>query len=129
MRRLRILVVDDDDIHWTRVLPLRERLASHYDVEIEYAPNGIVGQEKFLSGEPFSYVLVDVHMPELGGLEMLDALAARDPGRLRAAVVFVITTEAAASLRQRGRELGVDAWLVKPVRLQTLVDHFMGQAA
>jgi two-component system response regulator FixJ len=55
-------------------------------------------------------VLVDVHMPGMGGLELLRVLAGRHPP----VPVLVLTASRDPRLRDRALELGARAFLTKP---------------
>ena len=98
-------VIDDDDA-------VRESLeallmASGFEVEIYSSA------EDFLARTPSHHgcLLVDINMPGMGGLDLLQHLI--DEGRLSAAVV--LTANPDERLRQRARQLGVVAFLTKPV--------------
>ena len=67
----------------------------------------------------FSLIILDVNMPRMNGLEMLDNL------RLDFATadvpVVVLTTEAEEVMIQRARKAGVKGWLIKPVAAAHIV--------
>ena len=73
------------------------------------------GTEAFgaLRTSPFDAALLDIHMPGITGLQVLDQLRA-DPITARIPVV-IITTLGHKSDVERGMKLGADAYLTKPV--------------
>jgi two-component system response regulator FixJ len=74
--------------------------------------------EAYLDGErPGGCVLVDVHMPGMGGIALLQVLARREPR----VPVLVLTASRETRVRERALELGARAFLTKPVPEATLL--------
>jgi two-component system chemotaxis response regulator CheY len=63
-------------------------------------------------------VVTDVLMPEMDGLSLLQAI--RADARLRNLPVLILSTEATAAVKERGRAAGATGWLVKPFHPDTL---------
>lgn len=121
----RILIVDDSA---TVRHQLRDCLeaAGHDVVEAE---NGAFGLQR-AKAEEFSLIIVDVNMPVMNGLEMLENLRAVPE---RASVpAFVLTTESSKDMVARGKKCGATAWIVKPFRPEILIKgiaHILARAA
>ena len=98
-------VIDDDEAVRESLEALL--LASGFEVETYNSA------EDFLARAPGHHgcLLIDVNMPGISGLDLLQHLA--DLGRRTAAVV--LTANPDGQLRQRARQLGVAAFLTKPV--------------
>lgn len=64
-------------------------------------------------------VLCDVNMPNLGGLEFLEAV--RRPDAWPKLRVVMLTTEGQAELIQRAKAAGALGWIVKPFKPESLV--------
>lgn len=107
-----ILVIEDDDAI-RRALTDALRL-NHY--EVEEAPDGEAGLELALSGEA-DLVLLDILMPRMDGLEVLERLRAAKP---RLPVIF-LTARGEAHDRVRGLRLGADDYVVKPFGVDELI--------
>jgi CheY-like chemotaxis protein len=73
--------------------------------------------ERRATGAP-AFVLLDLKLPKIGGLEVLQRLRA-NPG-LRTVPVVVLTSSREDSDLLRAYDLGTNAYVVKPVRF----DHF-----
>jgi len=69
-----VLVVEDSPIQAKHV----EFLLRAADYEVEVVPNGLVALESIRSRQP-DVVLTDMHMPEMNGLELVQALRAEFP--------------------------------------------------
>lgn len=67
-----------------------------------------------------THVLLDLKLPELSGLEVLEWI--RSEPRLRELRVTILTSSGQESDIHRARELGVDAYLVKPMKFVLLLD-------
>ena len=76
MNRKRILVADDEQvIRMIMSLALREKY------EIDEAVDGEDAWKKFLSAEPpYAVVMLDLNMPRVGGIELLQRILAHNPG-------------------------------------------------
>ena len=65
-------------------------------------------------GNPFSLVLTDVHMPEMDGFELAERI--KKSHDLAETVILVLTSADHRTDLARCRELGISAYLTKPVR-------------
>ena len=77
MPRNSVLVVEDDDA--IRQL-LTEYLQMHAHVSVESARDGVEALHR-ISTKPYAVVVLDIMMPKMSGVDLLDSLAAlrRDP--------------------------------------------------
>jgi len=82
------------------------------------AGDGVSGLER--AGErDFVLIILDVNMPRMNGLDMLDHLH-RDPKTAKTPVVL-LTTEAEPAMMDRARSAGAKGWLIKPVPIAHIV--------
>jgi len=65
-------------------------------------------------------VLLDLNMPRLNGFEVLEAL--RNDGQYRGLIIHVLSASARDADVLRVYELGANSYVVKPSRLDVLVD-------
>ena len=108
-----IMIVDDSA---TMRALVRSALEGDQHVVLE-APNGAAALTA-LASRIVDLVITDVIMPEMDGLSLTSALRI-DP-RFRAVPILVLTTEATAAIKERGRAAGATGWLVKPFHPDTL---------
>lgn len=111
--QLRVALVDDDE----SVCVATGRLLRVVGYEVEMYRSG----QEFLAaiGErPPDCVVLDVHMPVLGGLAVQAALAARS----RQLPVVFITAHEDADERRRALAAGATAYLYKPFSQEKLLD-------
>lgn len=116
-RACRVLVVDDHPVN-------REVLVQQLDIlgfAADTAENGIEALDMWADGQ-YAVVLADIHMPRLDGYGLVrrirDAEIERGAGER---VPFVaVTANALKGEEERCIELGMDAYIAKPVSLQRL---------
>lgn len=108
----RILVIDDE-------LGMREgcrRALAPLGHQVEVAADGQEGLEKALAA-PYDLVLLDVRMPKIGGLELLEKILAHDAD----AVCIIITGYASIDLAIQAIKRGAYNFLSKPFDTDTLI--------
>jgi two-component system sensor histidine kinase/response regulator len=111
-----ILVVEDGPVNRVVAIGVLERCGYH-----AHAVND--GREALdaLSSRHYDAVLMDCQMPELDGYEATRELRRRENG-LRHTPVIAMTAHAMSGDRERCIQAGMDDYIAKPVRAQTLTD-------
>jgi len=113
-----VLVVDDSSTMRSVVSTF---LSSHgFDVTV--ASDGREGLSRLREDPAIRLVVSDVNMPNMDGLTMAEKI--RTELGNSAVRIVMLTTEANPSLRQRGKELGVTGWIVKPFRGELVLAPF-----
>jgi two-component system, chemotaxis family, chemotaxis protein CheY len=84
---------------------------------VQEAVNGIEALEKALQ-RTFDLYIVDLNMPKLDGYGFVKDLRGRD---LPQAPVVMVSTEAALNDRRQAYSLGVNLYLIKPVKPDVLI--------
>jgi CheY-like chemotaxis protein len=120
---LAVLVAEDNDINALLARALLHRLGHRPTI----AANGATAVDSFLAatraGAPYDLVLMDVHMPELDGLEatrrIRAAEAAMSMPRMR---IVALTANAFGEDREACLAAGMDDFLVKPLDRDRLAD-------
>jgi len=79
--------------------------------DVTLAEDGIDGLEKLEGIEP-DVIISDINMPRLDGFGFIEKVR-QDPSRA-GVPILVLTTESAAELKERARNLGATGWIVKP---------------
>jgi two-component system chemotaxis response regulator CheY len=110
----KVLIVDDSETIRQEVA----RALTNAGFAVVEACDGIDALER-IGEAKFSLVILDVNMPRLGGLDLLDRLHA-DP-KTATLPVIMLTTEAQRSMIERAKSAGARGWLIKPVKMEHLV--------
>ncbi|MFB9990522.1 response regulator [Deinococcus oregonensis] len=116
--RADVLVVEDNpaDVELMRVT-LEDLALPH---QLDWVPDGEAALAYLRQITP-QLVLLDLNMPRLGGLEVLEALREE---RLDGAVVVVFSSSAAEQDRQAALALGAAAHIIKPVSFDAFSEVF-----
>jgi signal transduction histidine kinase/CheY-like chemotaxis protein len=112
---LQILVAEDNRINQLLAVRLLEKRGHHVVV----AGNGRLALSA-LEKQRFDLVLMDVQMPEMGGLEATQQLRAQEKETGRRQTVVAMTAMAMKGDRERCLAAGLDGYLSKPIRPQQL---------
>jgi two-component system response regulator MprA len=107
----KILVVDDEP----EVRQLMEHFLTERGYEVRIAENGRLALAALDTFAP-DVVLLDMHMPEMDGLETLKCLAARAPSL----PVIMITVNEDIETTSRLLQLGAADYVPKPFNLEYL---------
>lgn len=110
---LRVLVVDDNLTNQEVARALLEAIGA----SVSTASSGAEGLAH-LDDADFDIVLMDIHMPEMNGIETLAAI--RSAGRQTLPVV-ALTADAMTGERERLLALGFNGYLSKPIEPSALV--------
>ena len=111
----KVLVVDDSE---TIRLELKRTLSAAGFSVLE-AADGAAGLVSAQEHPDLALIILDVNMPVMGGLDMLDHL--REQPATAALPVLLLTTEAEESLIERAKKAGAKGWLIKPVKPDMLL--------
>ncbi|ATQ43908.1 hybrid sensor histidine kinase/response regulator [Caulobacter mirabilis] len=112
---LRVLVVDDNAVNRLVV----ETLLNALDCETRAESDGLAALQA-LEAEEFDAVLMDIHMPGMGGTEALQAIRAGAGGPARDIPVIALTADILEGAAEKLLRAGFDAVQPKPVAIDTL---------
>lgn len=111
----KIVVVDDSRTARQQVaLALAE---SGY--EIIEGVDGLDGIAKIVANPDAALIICDVNMPNMNGLDMLNALRQEHP--TVQTPIIMLTTEGQIELVQRAKQSGARGWIVKPFKPHMLL--------
>ena len=118
-----VLVVDDNESSRS----ILEQCLAGWGLKPVTASDGYVAlsemRRRVLTGEPFEFILADADMPGMSGLDLADRL--RGNPHLAGPVIMMLPASNPVRLAERCRELGVTAFVVKPVQRSALLDRIM----
>jgi signal transduction histidine kinase/CheY-like chemotaxis protein len=123
-RRLHVLLAEDNAVNQRLAASLLERRGHHVTI----AGNGIEAVDA-LSRHRFDVVLMDVQMPEMGGLEATAAIRARERDGSSHVPIVAMTAHAMKGDRERCLDAGMDEYLTKPLDSRRLCEVVEALAA
>jgi CheY-like chemotaxis protein len=124
---LRILVAEDNEFN----AQLLEQLLGRRGHRVRLANNGRDALALAEEG-PFDLLLLDVHMPELDGFQVIQAVREREQAAGGHLPVIALTARARKEDRERCLAAGMDDFLAKPIQAASLwatIDRVMGARA
>jgi signal transduction histidine kinase/DNA-binding response OmpR family regulator len=122
-RSLRVLVAEDNDLN----IALLQELLKQGGHQARFARDGRAALELALAGA-CDLVLLDLHMPELDGFEVVRAIRESERGTNRHLPTVALTARSSARDRELCLAAGIDEFLSKPIEAEVLwaaVDRLM----
>ena len=114
---MKLLIVDDSAT--MRKIIMRGIRQSGFKVdEFLEAGNGKEALQIISSNSGIDIVLTDINMPEMNGLELLEAL--RSSAETKDIPVIMITTEGSEAVIEKAKQLGVNGFIRKPFTPEAL---------
>ena len=109
-----VWIVDNDDEMSHAVGLMLELL----DCKVTAFKNVRSAAQTFVSGHKPDLIVLDLNMPEISGLDMVEFLRRRPEARNLP--IVILSSEANDSMIDRALELGADSYLTKPVSIEEL---------
>jgi two-component system sensor histidine kinase/response regulator len=118
LRGVKVLVTDDNRTN-RRIL---EGMLKRWEMK----PTSVEDGEKALmelssaleAGEPYGLILTDMHMPKMDGFALIERIRQRP--ELSTAIIMMLTSAGHRGDAVRCQELGIAAYLLKPIRQSEL---------
>ncbi len=118
LRAVKVLVVDDNRTN-RRIL---EGMLGRWEMKSSSAQDGEEALTKLSeaqeAGKPFALILMDMHMPKMDGFELIARI--RQGSISSTATIMMLTSAGHRGDAARCHELGVAAYLLKPIRQSEL---------
>lgn len=117
-----ILIADDSSTMRSMLVSTIETLG---DFRIVEAASGFEAL-RLLPRENVDLILTDINMPDINGLELISYL--RNNANYQSIPVFIISTEGSQKDIDKGKQLGANEYLIKPIdhsRLQALIASYL----
>ncbi len=116
----RVLLVDDSKtILATAEMALEDMVASN-TIEFKTYINPLELLANLQNGtENFDLLISDINMPQMNGLDLTETI--KKDAKFKQKPILILTTESSADMKQKGKEIGVTGWMVKPFSDEKLV--------
>ncbi|HEY0668570.1 MAG TPA: response regulator [Sphingobacteriaceae bacterium] len=112
---IQILLVEDDQLDIIDIKRTLDKMNILYNMQI--ATNGEEAVEKLEeagNAKP-DFILIDINMPKMDGLELLSVIRQRD--EWKNIKCFMITTSSATTDKEEATRLGVSGYIIKPFKI------------
>jgi two-component system chemotaxis response regulator CheY len=112
-----VLVVDDSKVMRDMVAAcLRPRPT----LVVTHASSGLEAIEK-LSLQRFDIVVLDLNMPDIGGIEVVEFVRGQD--KLRTLPIIIVTTRGDDASRAKALAAGANRYMTKPFSPEAILDE------
>ena len=109
-----VWVVDDDEEMNHAIGLMLEVL----DCEVTSFHSARSAAQKLLTGKAPQLLILDINMPEVSGLDLLEFVRRHREGK--ELPIVMLSSEAADSIVDKALQLGADAYLMKPTTIEEL---------
>ena len=110
----KVLVIDDD----VPIRTLFQALLTREGYDVEQAQDGQDGRSRLAAEDGYSAIILDLMMPNLGGLELLDQLAESNPNVLKK---IIVATGAGRSVLEQVDTRKIHALIRKPFDIDVMI--------
>ncbi len=118
LRGVKVLIVDDNPTN-RRILA---GMLKRWEMKSTSVGSGDEALSQlfsaYIAGEPYALIVTDMHMPEMDGFTLIERIRQRP--ELSAAIVMMLTSAGHRGDAIRCQELGISAYLLKPIRQSEL---------
>ncbi len=108
--KINVLVVDDNQINRL----LMNKVISKWGATADFAENGLQAVEKITQNRNYDVVLMDVYMPEMGGIEATQVIRAKDEPYFKQLPIIALTASMLSTEREQIDAAGMNDYVLKP---------------
>ena len=119
--RLNVLVVDDNQIN--RILV--NKVLKKWGTTVDFAENGQEAVNKIETNMNYDVVLMDVHMPIMGGLEATQIIRAKPETYFQQLPIVALTASMLSNEVNQMTQSGMNDFILKPFEPKTLYDKLL----
>jgi two-component system chemotaxis response regulator CheY len=112
-----VLVVDDSKVMRDMVVAC---LRPYSGLSFTHASSGLEAIER-LSLKPFDLLILDLNMPDIGGIEVVEYVRSQDT--LRHLPIIIVTTRGDEASRARALAVGANRFMTKPFTPDTMLSE------
>jgi len=105
----------DDDEEMNEAIGLMLKVL---DCEVTSFYSARSAAQKLLTGKSPQLLILDINMPEISGLDLLEFLRRRPEGKKLP--IVILSSESADSIMDKALQLGADAYIKKPATIEEL---------
>jgi PAS domain S-box-containing protein len=116
--KLHALVVDDNQINRLLI----NKVLSKWGATVDFATNGLEAVEKIEQNHVYDVVLMDIHMPEMGGLEATEVIRAKGEKYYQQLPIIALTASMLTNQMSEIKDAGMNDYILKPFDPNTLFD-------
>jgi CheY-like chemotaxis protein len=113
-----VLVVDDNQINRLLI----NKILTKWGATIDFAENGVQAVSKVESNRTFDVVLMDIHMPEMGGIKATEIIRAKNEPYFKQLPIIALTASMLNNQMNQIGDAGMNDYILKPFEPRALFD-------
>jgi len=115
---INVLVVDDNQINRLLI----NKILTKWGATIDFAENGLQAVNKVETHKNFDVVLMDIHMPEMGGLEATRVIRSKADPYFKQLPIIALTASMLTNQMGQIEDAGMNDYILKPFEPKTLFE-------
>ena len=116
--KINVLVVDDNQINRLLI----NKILKKWGADADFAENGIEAIKKIEGNRNYNVVLMDIHMPEMGGLEATQILRSKSEPYFQQLPIIALTASMLSNQMGEINKAGMNDYILKPFEPKMLYD-------
>jgi CheY-like chemotaxis protein len=116
--KINVLVVDDNQINRLIV----NKILTKWGANADFAENGIEAINKIENSQKYDVVLMDIHMPQMGGLEATQIIRAKSEPYFKQLPIIALTASMLNDQMNQIGDAGMNDYILKPFEPKVLFD-------
>ena len=116
--KINVLIVDDNNINRLLI----NKVLTRWGASTDFAENGLQAVEKITNNRNYDVVLMDVYMPEMGGIEATQVIRAKSDPYFKQLPIIALTASMLSTERVQIEESGMNDFILKPFDPSNLFD-------
>ncbi|QJD95672.1 PAS domain S-box protein [Mucilaginibacter robiniae] len=116
--KIKTLVVDDNQINRLLI----NKVLKRWGAEADFAENGLQAIEMVERNRNYDVVLMDIHMPEMGGLEATQVIRSKEDAYFKNLPIIALTASMLNNQLNQIEEAGMNDFMLKPFDPKVLYD-------
>lgn len=116
--KIHVLVVDDNQINRLLI----NKVLTKWGATADFAENGLQAIEKIENNRNYDVVLMDIYMPEMGGVEATRMIRAKEGTYFRELPIIALTASMLNTEVNEMESAGMNDYILKPFDPKGLFD-------
>jgi PAS domain S-box-containing protein len=108
--KINVLVVDDNQINRLLI----NKILKKWGADADFAENGLEAVNKVVANQNYNVVLMDIHMPEMGGLEATQVIRSNPEPYFQQLPIIALTASMLSNQMGEIDNAGMNDYILKP---------------
>jgi signal transduction histidine kinase/ActR/RegA family two-component response regulator len=118
LNNMKILLVEDNKMN----VMVAKKLLEKWQTQLDFANDGIEAVQKVSNNQSYNLILMDLHMPNMGGIEATHQIRNLKGDYFKNIPIIALTASASAEVRENVIKNGMNACVIKPFNPDSLFD-------